>query len=188
MEQLLRTENQVLEPHHYVRLTQETKLDLELWRYFLHHPTAYCRPFMDFNRIWSAEEIPFFTDAAKSEVQSGIGGWCESEWFSAECDPLFFQLNNPSIAYLELFVVTVGVKLWLSKFMNRRIIIRCDNQAVVTMINNSTSSCKNCMVLIRIIVLECMVQNMKLHCIYINLLQMTLLTHCLDLICIDSDH
>ena len=43
---------------------------------------------------------------------------------------------------------------WLKLFRNRKIVLFCDNEAVVNMISNSSSKCKNCMVLIRFIVLE----------------------------------
>ena len=35
----------------------------------------------------------------------------------------------------------------------------CDNQSMVAMINTTSLSCKNCMVLIRIIVLHCLIHN-----------------------------
>ena len=38
------------------------------------------------------------------------------------------------IEYLELYVVTVGVVLWISRFANQKIVILCNNQAVVNMI------------------------------------------------------
>ena len=37
----------------------------------------------------------------------------------------------------------------------------CDNEAVVHMVNNATSKCKNCMVLLRLLVLECMLHNVR---------------------------
>ena len=44
----------------------------------------------------------------------------------------------------------------------------CDNEAVVHMINNSTSICRNCMVLIRFIVLEGLVNNTRIYARYVN--------------------
>ena len=40
--------------------------------------------------------------------------------------------------------------------------LHCDNESVCKMINKSSSSCKNCMVLIRLIVLECLIWNVDL--------------------------
>ena len=69
--------------------------------------------------------------------------------------------NKPSIEYLELFAVAVAVKLWIRRFKNKKIYLFCDNLSVVHMLNNSLSSCKNCMVLIRFITLEGLIQNVR---------------------------
>ena len=46
--------------------------------------------------------------------------------------------------------------------MNRRICIFCDNESVVRMLNDNTSGCRNCMVLIRMIVLEGLTWNARI--------------------------
>ena len=70
--------------------------------------------------------------------------------------------EHPSIEYLELYAVTMAIMLWIKNFKNARILLHCDNDSVCKMINKSTSSCKNCMVLLRIIVLECLTHNVKI--------------------------
>ena len=79
-----------------------------------------------------------------------------------------FATYQPSIEYLELYGVLIGVLLWIKKYKNRRVTLFCDNQSVVAMINSNTSSCKNCMILIRILVLECLIQNVKIRAQYIS--------------------
>ena len=69
--------------------------------------------------------------------------------------------TKPRIEFLELYAVTVGILLWINKFQNKRLLLHCDNDSVCKMINKSSSGCKNCMVLLRIIVLECLRQNVK---------------------------
>ena len=39
---------------------------LAMWDQFIKHPSAYCRPFMDFTKKWTADEICFFTDASRN--------------------------------------------------------------------------------------------------------------------------
>ena len=51
---------------------------------------------------------------------------------------------------------------------NRKIVLFCDNIAVVHMINNSTSNCRNCMILVRIIVLESLVCNSRVFARYVK--------------------
>ena len=76
--------------------------------------------------------------------------------------------HSLSIEYLELYGVTVAVVNWLRLFGNMKIVLFCDNQAVVNMINNATSSCKNCMVLLRIIILEGLVRNTRVFARYVT--------------------
>ena len=75
---------------------------------------------------------------------------------------------QPSIEYLELYAVLVGVINWLKLFQNMKIILFCDNEAVGNMINNSSSKCKNCMVLIRMLVLESLVCNTRVFARYVK--------------------
>ena len=51
---------------------------------------------------------------------------------------------------------------------NQRIIVHCDNQAVVAMINNSSSSCKNCMYLLRLLTLNNLVHNRRVFAVYVS--------------------
>ena len=69
--------------------------------------------------------------------------------------------NKPSIEYLELYAVCVGLFVWVEHFRNMRLLIHCDNQAVVAMINNTSSSCKHCMILIRMLVLKTLKYNFR---------------------------
>ena len=87
----------------------------------------------------------------------GCGGTCLSSWFMLQWDADFIIDMKPSIAYLELYALTVGVLNWIKRFTGRNVALFCDNQAVVEMVNKKTSSCKNCMILIRMIVLKGMV-------------------------------
>ena len=74
-------------------------------------------------------------------------------------EPDFIIENQPSIAYLELYAVTVGVVLWIHKFKNTKIALFCDNMSVVYMINNASSKCGHCMNLIRVITLQGLLHN-----------------------------
>ena len=156
-----------LKPHHHVRLSGENRSDLVMWLYFLYHPTVFVRPFMDISTILQATTIKFFTDASKNP-KLRCGGWCNRDWFFMQWDEQFILDKDPSIAYLELYGLTIGILLWISRFRNRRIILNCDNQATVQMINNSTASCRNYMVLIRLIVLECMIQNVRVFAKFVR--------------------
>ena len=148
-----------LKPHHHVRISKENRMDLLIWHKFLQHPLVFARPFMDFEKV-TAEVIDMYSDASRN-FELGFGAYCGSEWSYGQWDRSFMEWYEPSIEYLELYALLVGVLKWIKLFQNRRIVLFCDNEAVVHMVNNNSSKCKNCMKLIRILVLECMVQNVR---------------------------
>ena len=154
------TKGKVLKPHHHIRVSEEMKLDLNIWLAFLEHPNAFCRPFLEFDEIM-ADEVMFYTDASRN-FKLGCGGICSDSWYYQAWNEQVMSQLQPSIQFLELYAVTVGVVLWIERFRNQRIRIFCDNDSVVKMINKSSSKCQHCMVLIRIITLESMLHNVRL--------------------------
>ena len=82
-------------------------------------------------------------------------------------DAKFIKEKNLSIGYLELYALLATVLNWIKKFRNRRIVLFCDNISVVHMVNNTSSSCKNCMVLIRKLVLISLIENVRIYTKYV---------------------
>ena len=102
-----------------------------------------------------------YSDTTKNP-ELGFGAICQASWTYSRWDPEFIKSKNPSMKYLELFGVVAGVLNWVHRFSNRRIILFCDNSSIVDMINNTSSKCRNCMVLIRFLVLEGLVRNVRI--------------------------
>ena len=152
-----------LQPHHHLKLKEENCLDLQVWKTFLLTPQAFCRPFMELGDL-QASEIQMYSDASG---KIGFGALCGTSWTFGEWDKDFLK-QEPSIEYLELFAVAVGILNWIHRFKNRNIILFCDNISAVHMINNSSAHCKNCMLLIRLIVLESLKFNVKVMAKYVN--------------------
>ena len=149
----------VLKQHHHMKITQENRLDLMTWKFSLQNSAVYSRGFIQPN-ITDAKTLDLFSDASRN-FELRFGTYCGTEWIYQRWDPIFCAEKQPSIEFLELFALTVGVISWLKFFRNMRISLLCDNQAVVNMVNNNTSSCPKCMILIRMIVLESLVQNSR---------------------------
>ena len=143
------------------------RLDLELWVKFLSSPQSLHRPFIDLTEKIQAEQLDWATDASRNN-NLGAGGYCNHEWFWLKWPKDMIVKIEPSIAYLELYALTVSIMLWLKNFKGRRIIVLCDNQSVVYMINKNTSHCKHCLKLIRMIVLESMTCNARVFAKYVN--------------------
>ena len=151
-------------PHHHLELTKDSKEDIKMWFKFIQSQHVHARSFFEFGNHTIYVPQFFFTDASKTR---GCGGICDQEWFIMEWDNEEL-LQNFSINFLELYALTIAVVAWLYKFSNKPITIYCDNMSVVHMVNNGTSRNTDCMKLIRIIVLECLVQNCRLNVEYIN--------------------
>ena len=161
------TNNMHLLPHHHIRITGEMRSDLTTWLLFLRNPASYSRPFVDFSITRQAIDIDFYTDASKNP-KLGYGGKCGTSYFFQQWDQNVINKIDPSIGYLELYASVTGILLYGYKFANSRIQIFCDNQAACAMINNNSSKCKNCMILIRILVTYCLVHNIRVYAEYVE--------------------
>ena len=111
-----------LKPHHHIRVTKDIKQDLLMWNDFIHHPSVYCRGFMDFSEILTADDILMFSDASKNP-ELGMGGICNNSWMYQQWNKSFVGENDPSIEFLELYAVLATVLNWLHRFKNRRIVL-----------------------------------------------------------------
>ena len=151
-----------LKMHHHFRINSEMRMDMQVWRTFLDSPTCFCRPFLDFDKTWLPEELVFYTDASRN-FQLGMGGYWNQSWFCQPWNIAFMRKYQPSIQFLELYAVTAGLLIWMKNFQNKRIVVYCDNQSVMNMLNHGSSNCKYCMVLIRLVILESLIWNVSVY-------------------------
>ena len=158
--------NKNLKPHHHVRVKKENKLDLQIWVQFLTNPQVFCRPFHHFGEF-DIEIVQMHSDAS-GNFRFGYGAWCRQietnfkGWLQEAWDIRFMREFKPSIEFLELFGVAAAILAWIERFANRKIYIFCDNESVCNMLNNSSSSCEHCMVLIRLITLKTLLHNVHI--------------------------
>ena len=150
--------NNKMKPHHHISVTTQIRSDLSVWLSFINNPTIYCRPFIDFSSELQADDLDWYTDASGAV---GFGGYHKNFWFQDYWNGTEIE-NSPSIQYKELLAVTVSIFLWGKRYCNRRIRLFCDNDAVCRMLNNNSTGCKNCMTLIRKIVLFSMENNVRI--------------------------
>ena len=158
-----------LKPHHHVSLNKEFKEDCKVWLFFLANTSVktICRPFVDQDVFTTSVEIDFFKDASKVE-KNGFGCIYGKYYTWGQWPPNFIKNWYPSIEYLELFALCIGISVWSHMIQNTRVIIFCDNQVVIHIVNNSTSSYKNCMVLIRMTVLDNLFRNRRVFVKYVK--------------------
>ena len=116
-----------------------------------------------------ARDISFYSDASASPTL-GFGAILGEKWIQGNWDTCFMLKHEPSIEFLEMFALCTGVLTWQKEdiLQNNTILLWCDNMVVVHMVNNLTSSCTNCMQLLRILVLNRLKFNRKLIVKYVS--------------------
>ena len=166
--------NKKLIAYHHITSDNEFKEDCKVWLSFLdesEHSVTVCRPWMDIlSHDQTATLLDFCTDASGARDRTG-GMRCvfDNEWTSGMWSEKFMKWKKPSIKYLGLFALCVGMLIWSEKLRNfSRMIMHCDNQDLVNMVNNLTSGCKNCMKLLHILLLRCLNYNFRVFVQYIT--------------------
>lgn len=149
-----------LKQHHHIRVDQEMREGLLVWRTFLNGDNSYCRPFVDFSIGLNSEELKWFTDSSAG-IRGGLGLFFDGRYSHGLWGADFIRTFDPSIAFLELYALACSIELWAHLVSNKRVTIFCDNESVVTMVNNSTSGCHLCMKLIRMITLTSLKYNVR---------------------------
>ena len=162
-----------LRQHHHVRLDGEFKLYCKVWLEFLDNTNLYDivnRKMVDLIEPENGiTKRIYFTYDASVAPHLGYGCIMNNRWMYGQWKENFIQTKKPSIEYLELFALTAGVMTWSQKHLkNCKLVVWCDNKAVVQMINNLTSSCRNCLFLLRLLLLDSMKNNRQLVAKYIK--------------------
>ena len=175
------TNLRTLKAYPHIRLDKEFKDDCRVWKSFLSSVNNYSisRPYMDIQGQ-EAETLDFMSDTSASE-NLGFGCVYKNAWTYSKWEPGFINMNSPNIEFLEIYALCMGVFIWAPKLSNRRVVIQCDNEAVVYMVNATTSGCRFCMVLLCKLVLKCLQFNMRIFCRHLSGRLNKLLTVCLDL-------
>ena len=159
-----------LKPYHHVRLDKEFKIDCSIWLSFLQDSSftnVVNRPMLDINRYVTSEQISYYSDASAAP-ELGYGCVYKQRWVYGKWPEGFVKRCDPSIEFLELYALVIGLFTWQEKLANCRIIIFCDNKAVVSMVNNLSSKCKKCMYLIKLLVLNGLQFNRRVSVKYIR--------------------
>ena len=105
---------------------------------------------------------------ASAAEKLGFGCVLGNSWTYAMWEAGYIRKFKPSIEYLELYALVAGVLTWEFELRNLRMIVNCDNQAVVSMINQMSSTCPHCMHLIRILVLNSLKFNRRVFGRYLT--------------------
>ena len=144
---------------HYIRITNEARLDLQAWLVFL----------SDFNGItllkqrrWlSSNKLHLYTDAATS---CGYGAVLENEWVAGLWPD---EWKSFHISVMELYPIVLAVELWSPRLAHHSIVFHCDNLAVCQIINSHSSKDSTLMALVRRLVVASMKFNILFHAVHV---------------------
>ena len=160
-----------LKQHHHISLKGTFIDDCLVWKQFLHNATAHelCCPFIDINAFASVEVLNFYSDASLNQ-NFGLGVIFGDNWIAGTWGSDFILSEKPSIEFLELFVLVAAILTWCNdpRLSNTRVVVFCDNQATLNMVNNLASNCLKCMKLIRILTLNNLQFNRRVFVKYVT--------------------
>lgn len=99
-------------------------------------------PFLE--PAWTpAEALNLFTDASGTH---GFGAYFSGAWLRGPWQP--HQMLR-SIQWQELFAILAATSTWGHRLTGRRVVVHCDNQAIVLAWSGQSSRCSDIMVLLR---------------------------------------
>ena len=132
--------------HHNLSLNSEAIADIAWWSDFLPHWNG-CALIIE--PQWTlSTSLQLFTDASSLH---GYGAYYQGVWFRDNWLP--HQQLNPttgiSIAWQELYAIVAAAAAWGQTWTGRRILVHCDNMAVVDMWRGYTSKSPSIMSLVR---------------------------------------
>lgn len=114
--------------HYHTKLSKEFHRDIKWWLRFLR---TYNGVSVIPSSLWSAPDGVFSTDACLT----GCGGLTDQFFFHCEFpDEVTAQFHF--IHHLEALAILVACRLWGSSWQGLRIIVQCDNEAVVSSLNS----------------------------------------------------
>ena len=124
------------------------------------------RPMID-RDLSSYTDIRFYSDASKAK-NLGFGCIFGNNWIFGQWPQLFIEQQDPIIEFLELYALVTGLLTWQDSLVNVRVTVFCYNIAAIHMVNNTTSSCSQCMKLIHILVLNVLKYNRSVRAKFVS--------------------
>ena len=140
LRRLIEASTTVTSLHHHLRITKPIRADLDWWLTFASQWNGKAF-FLDHD--WTpSPAFQLFTDAS----QLGYGCYWRGHWLYG---PWSRQRAARDIQWKELFAILVAATAWASHWRRKRLLVHCDNQAVVDICRTGTSKNTELMRLIR---------------------------------------
>ena len=121
--------NTLHRPRSMCSISKEMQLDLQWWDSFLTTFNGQCS-FFDSRPI---------TDLQTDACSVGAGAYWQGDWAYWNFHSDLPELSNLHINFKECLCIVLAALRWASQWQNRHIIVYCDNQAAVAMINKGST-------------------------------------------------
>ncbi|MEE8386052.1 MAG: reverse transcriptase domain-containing protein, partial [Dehalococcoidia bacterium] len=130
--------------HHHVYLTAACREDIVWWRTYL--PSWNGVSFFMDSTWTSSPDLRLASDASNL----GLGITFQEDWCCIPFDaPPWDTARNLDIAWRELLAVVVALATFGPRLAGKRVLLDCDNQAIVSAINEGTIRSPSIMCLVR---------------------------------------
>ena len=164
MSYLLSLARSVKELYHHVKLNQNCRCDINIWKYFL---TSWNEiSFFYGSQLRAASDIELFTDASGSY---GYGEYYQGKWFSVPWPVDLPKLGDDdmSIAFMELVPIVTAVYIRSHSWSSKRILFYSDSQSAISIIQKGPSRSNLIMTLVRRSTLCCALGNFSVSAAFL---------------------
>ncbi|XP_020615930.1 uncharacterized protein LOC110053948 [Orbicella faveolata] len=150
--------------HWHIKLNAGFRKDIKMWVDFLEHWNG-VSIFLD-SRVSKPPDLQLFTDASGS---IGYGGFLDGLWFQGHWLPehTLNKKRGISIEWQELFSINLACVLWGPTWLGKRILMWCDSQSVIAIINSKHSESLQVMDLVHSITLHTLINNFTISATHI---------------------
>ena len=145
-------------PRTKVHISDETALDLELWKQFLSQYNG--RTLLSFGEVRTSAELHMYSDSSKG----GYGATFGDRFLTGQF-PASWKAHD--IQVLELYPIFLLVNMFREDLSNRAVVFHCDNISVVHALNKQTSRNLGVMKLLRPMVLLLLQNNISFKALHI---------------------
>ena len=142
-----------------ITVNQDMRADIAMWSIFLKNFNG-TSVITKFN-VCDSSAMNLFSDASNA----GFAGTFGSRWIQGSWNPKWQSLN---IAVRELYPIVAIMGMFGHLCQNQSLIFQCDNQAIVAVINKQSSKNPTIMKLLRPLILNLMLNNIKFKAVYIT--------------------
>lgn len=140
-------------------VNEEIRADLRWWWVFLPH-------LKDSYVLWPQQFLVPDEYLSCDASKKGIGAVCDKFYFHARF-PEWLDAPQQNIANLEMLSLLIACKHWVHLLREKKVVIGCDNKAVVDVIGSGFARDTFLQRALRELVMLCCLHAVEIHCVHV---------------------